>query len=337
MTKNNDIHSINESANQDSEYNRLIYELIKQIPKNDLEKVESLKQVVWYLGAILYGDGIHSFSAVNYHSEYVKEAISKLVKYAQLNSIENYGAIIDNLRQELTELHCQKTVLSESVSALEKENSELSEQIAKLQKQKEEIESYKTDLSAEIKELETGVANYERIINYGDEPCVIWEPISESHPIYGLSRNNISLYIQSLIKEYSVKMAIDYEKSKQVLMAQNSALFSLQEYLISTFTKEENHTIRWFLDSNYYSKKHKIAIECMLKDMRTYRIVNNGEIKTNEASQDALEKLRMQKKLLEALSKQKIAEKQLEMVISALSENTPSQDILNSISEMKGL
>lgn len=335
----------NVGINEENEYIRLVNELIKKIPVNDLNKTESLKRVIWYLGAILFGDGIHSFSAINYHSEYAKEAISELVKYAQLNSIENFGVIIENLRQELCKLESQKASLSLEVSTLVKECSELKEQTAFLKKEKDKLESYKIELTTEIKELEDSVKLYEqKIMNYENGQTIIWEPIDENHPIYGLSYYTIDNYIEAILKDYAEKANISVEAAKNVFYIETPVLFSLRSYLKHNLEDiYANMTVREILNMerlniNCYAYDVQQKIKSIIKDMKMYRVVNknNKSFETNksETTQNALKELKIQKKLLEAISKQKIAEQQLEMVISLLSKNIPSEKIFESINNL---
>ena len=114
------------------EMKKIMKEIMRLIPGQSKEKIEALKEIVWYLGAILLGDDIHKFATYNYHTKYAKDALDTLAKYVQENSIQEYEKMVEELKKEITVLENKKENLSTDISNLEKYKLELKQNVSDL-------------------------------------------------------------------------------------------------------------------------------------------------------------------------------------------------------------
>ena len=123
---------------------KMMKEIMRLIPGQSKEKIEALKEIVWYLGAILLGDDIHKFATYNYHTKYAKDALDTLAEYVQKNSIEEYEKIVEELKKEIAVLENKKENLSTDISNLEKYKLELKQNVSNLSDEldKERAQNY---------------------------------------------------------------------------------------------------------------------------------------------------------------------------------------------------
>ena len=96
----------------------IMKEIMRLIPCQSKDKIDALKEIVWYLGAILLGDNIHQYATYNYHTKYAQEAIDTLIDYAQEHSIEDYKETIEKLKARIDSLEKYELELEQKITIL---------------------------------------------------------------------------------------------------------------------------------------------------------------------------------------------------------------------------
>ena len=334
------------------EENKIMKELMKLIPNQGKDKLDALKEIVWYLGAILLGDDIHKLATYSYHTEYAKNALDVLVKYAQEHSIEDYKKLVEELKKEITDLEDKKTNLSTDISSLEKQKLELEQNISnllkelsKIDEEVKDLEITKSTLVIESNEVQKSLVNYERtIMSYDNELSVVWENIDEDHIIYELSRNELEAYINSLKRDCCRKLFINMDECDDLFMLHTPGLIRLLSCLKKMSNWYEYIKIKdllikeddWSTNGQIHHIKeaiNSIKIPRIISKLNipTYIIDDNILISNNKASQNGLRELYLQRRLLESIAKQRIAEAQLNMIIRELGKNPSNIELLSNI------
>lgn len=255
---------------------------------------------------------------------------------------------IEHLLSRKEELFGQTTSLGEEVTRLNREyenlrNNRIAEIDEEVRKQRETVEleiarlkEEKSALSKSVGELKNLLNRYSLIVSETSKPkgkCeVTWVKVDKDHPIYTTNAKTIGAFIKSLKLEYMDNTGVtqeqcerEFSKYAPTLNEVFNSLMKLnyddpscspinQMYkFFSSFTNEDQYFINQILDSLASLKLPKYKI---IKDNIDSICVNERTMPTNV--QSMMRELHFQRIALEAISKQKILEAELETVLGVL-------------------
>ncbi len=270
---------------------------------------------------------------------------------------------IEHLLSRKEELFGQTTSLGEEVTRLNREyenlrNNRMAEIDEEVRKQRENVEleiarlkEEKSALSKSVGELKNLLNRYSLIVSETSKQkgkCeVTWVSVDENHPIYTTNAKTIGDFILSLKLEYMDNTGATQEECEREFSKYAptlNAIFNSLEKLNFDVPKcsSINQMVKYFntfTTVNQYSINQIIASLASLK-LPKYKIIKNNidSICVNERTmptnvQSMMRELHFQRIALEAISKQKILEAELETVLGVLQSVLPEGYDLTSLND----
>ena len=270
---------------------------------------------------------------------------------------------IEHLLSRKEELFEQTTSLGEEVTRLNREyenlkNNRIAEIDEEVRKQREtveleiaKLEEEKSALSKSVGELKNLLNRYSLIVSETSKQkgkCeVTWVSVDENHPIYTTNAKTIGDFILSLKLEYMDNTGATQEECEREFSKYAptlNAIFNSLEKLNFDVPKcsSINQMVKCFntfTTVNQYSINQIIASLASLK-LPKYKIIkkNIDSICVNERTmptnvQSMMRELHFQRIALEAISKQKILEAELETVLGVLQSVLPEGYDLTSLND----
>lgn len=270
---------------------------------------------------------------------------------------------IEHLLSRKEELFGQTTSLGEEVTRLNREyenlrNNRIAEIDEEVRKQRETVEleiarleEEKSALSKSVGELKNLLNRYSLIVSetskHKGECEVTWVPVDKSHPIYTTNAKTIGDFIVSLKLEYMDNMGVTREECEREFSKYaptlNAIFNSLKKLHFEVPSCSSiNQMLKYFStfdNVHQYSINQIIASLASLK-LPKYRIIkdNIDSICVNERTmptnvQSMMRELHFQRIALEAISKQKILEAELETVLGVLQSVLPEGYDLTSLND----
>lgn len=270
---------------------------------------------------------------------------------------------IERLLFRKDELFTQNTSLGEEVTRLSRQyenlkNNGMNQIEEEFRERKESLEleliklrDEKDALSNSVSELKRLLDNYTSIIREISKPkgrCeVTWETIDKDHPIYRTNYNSIKAFIESLKMEYMDNMHVSEDICEREFAKHAPTLNVIYDNLINLNRKDPIFSSINNLDKNFGglfdSEKlrfNQILTSLSILKLPKYRIVseNIDSISVNANTlpnnlQSMLRELHFQRIALEAVSKQKILEAELETVLGVLQSVVPDDYDFTSMNE----
>ena len=301
-----------------------LVKVFKKVIAGTEDKQKSLEVVIAYISGLIYGDDIHKYATYSYYTGYTKKALDEIVPYIQEITLDGFQKKLETLKSELEKYKKEIETEKEEIERLSKEKETLEIDVKNLKEEKETLEK-------ENDETKESLNRYNSIIKSelsGQQ--VVWETISDDHPIYGVTVREIYSYIDKIKKSYMCKLGITKSECDSDFMLNESGLEELKILLDSFQSGFEYNTIYQLIHGDYnvtWATNRAKGLEKLMRNIKLPRIVIkkelNSTISTSEDSQSLIKELYYQRKLLEALAKQQIAENQLSYLISLMKARIP--------------
>ena len=219
--------------------------------------------------------------------------------------------------------------ISQERKRLEDENKKLMEKQQKLQ---EIINALKKELVILNKQISSGEQQKE----------VSWELINKNHPLYNTSSDSIEAYIHSLKLQYCENMGCSMEIAEIAFKTHCSELSSIKSILINYFSDADRNagSINQIINYDNWNITRYMKADSLKSMLKTIKLPNFQKISTTTKSQfnqttvpdnmnTLVRELHFQKVAIEALAAKRVAEQNLQTVISILGQFLPSDFDLN--------
>lgn len=247
-----------------------------------------------------------------------------------------------SLGEEVTRLNREYTTLRNN--GIQKIEAEFKERRESLELEVAKLKDEKNFLSKSINELKGLLDRYSSITSELSKPkgkCeVTWELIGDKHPIYKINYSSIEAFVKSLKLEYMDNLGVSEEVCEREF-AKNAP--GLEEIMRSTLNFQYYNSayvssIGITINPDYYNRfteKDKMVVmklRSLLSSLRLpkYKILheNIDSVSVNRNTlpsniQSMMRELHFQRIALEAVSKQKILEAELETVLGVLQSLAP--------------
>lgn len=292
---------------------------------------------------------------------YKKESLSLKTKIEDLTQEQNVlTAQIENLKLNKSSLVKETSILQTELEKLKKEledakingmtkvQKEVSNELNKLKNEVCSLNTQKENLVLAIADLKDSIDKYNKQINNlceneDENVQVIWELLKKDSVVYGLNNDSIDAYIKSLIKEYASKTKVSLEEAENIIKVNCSGLYTIKSILNINYRNSSdygNSSIGLIISKlgSLFSPDCAEDIEQSLKTIKLPKYeIKKGNIETPTLAVDnsptnvnqILRELHFQKMALMAKSKQKIAETQVEALITLLQSVLPKDYDIN--------
>ncbi len=304
-----------------------LVKVFKKVIAGTEDKQKSLEVVIAYRSGLIYGDDIHKYATYSYYTGYTKKALDEIVPYIQKITLDEFQKDLETLKSELEKYKEELEKEKETLEELTKEKETLETDVKKL-KEEQEV------LSKENDETKESLNRYNsKIKSELSDQQVVWEPISDDHPIYGVTVCEIFSYIDKLKQSYMTKLGITKEECESDFMLNESGLEELK-ILLDSFSADYKYCSIYQLIhaefGNYWTMIKSKSLKKLIGNIKLPKIVIkkelNSTISASEDTQNLIKELYFQRKLLEAVAKQQLAENQLSYLIKLIKTRIPEFD-----------
>lgn len=243
---------------------------------------------------------------------------------------------LDKIRRELEDLRN---------NGIARVKGEVSVKRRRLNDEVNSLIAQKNTLSTSIGELRETINTYNKTIDSlsKDDGEIEWVPIDKNSPVYSLNKYTIKEYIKSLILEYSKMANVPFDSANQTVRYNCQGLFSIltilekHVFLYDSFNGANINTIinnnKWgYVNDSNAANSIREALKTIKLPVFRKKTTN---IDSYSLSPDTiptdinsiLRELHLQRTTAEALAKQKILEKELEIVVNILKSVAPKEDL----------
>lgn len=350
------------------------------VPIGDESKAHYLLTLIEFVDGLINGDEITELTTRTYMSNMAKDSLEKIVHDVHERTLEVFLEQRATLQKEVSSLSNSKEGLTSQVEDLEQRKSSLLEQtsslgieVAQLKKEladlkqngfkeaevqvqarrqelKDEIarmEETKKGLESYLDDLKKSVSSYNSVIDSlakGTEE-VVWEKVKDNDPIYGITGNNMGVYIQNLKKEYMRKTGCS-EKDCTTAFNTNALVLETLYYLMKRI--DPDLTLGYILtmdEDDLYegdvSRRNSLIKAVEVLKLPVYQpkrenidayILKPKTVPTN--INVMLRELYLQRTLAEEMTKRQIVEAELRSVLNVLMAVAPKDYDFSSLSSM---
>lgn len=350
------------------------------VPIGDESKAHYLLTLIEFVDGLINGDEITELTTRTYMSNMAKDALEKIVHDVHERTLEVFLEQRATLQKEVSSLSNRKEGLTSQVEDLETRKSDLLEQTsslgievatlkkaledlrqngfkeaeievqAKSKELKDEIarmEETKKGLESYLDDLKKSVSSYNSVIDSltkGTEE-VVWEKVKDNDPIYGITGNNMGVYIQNLKKEYMRKTGCSENDCTTVF---NTNALGLETLYILMKKIDPDLTLGYILtmdEDDLYegdvSRRNSLIKAVEVLKLPVYQPkrenIDAYSLKPEAVPTNInvmLRELYLQRTLAEEMTKRQIVEAEMRSVLNVLMAVAPKDYDFSSLSSM---
>lgn len=245
---------------------------------------------------------------------------------------------VETTRKELDDLR---------QNGIARANEEVSSVREKLNEEITTLTETKENLNTSIQELKKILSDYNRTISKLNEQdnAVEWKPLEKDDPIYYANHMTIRNYIESMKIKYMDEMRVNREVCDREFDKNMPGLKEFIE-LVETFNNVEvvgTASIRAAIKNVLWTDSAQRKVNMLVGMLKTFKVPHyqskQTDITTQGLSADTLptnvntmlRELYLQRMVVEAVTKQRLAEAQLESVVAVLKAVAPENLDLRSV------